>query len=107
MIDIHKTYMLEVKRTYIRDILRSLDKYTCQMITAEDGSECYLEFFHKDSRESHRFSLEDIQSTHRMTKIFIDEEPEVTLSDQVDKHCFLYQKEAQSGLKRNRQAIAE
>ena len=106
-LDHHKMYMLESKRTHVRDIMRNPNHYTCKMMTAEDGSECYLEFYNKESRESLRFSLNEFKPMHKLTTTFIETSKSVELGDRVDEHCMMYREEPKTNQKRNRQALTE
>jgi hypothetical protein len=90
MLDHHKTYMLESKRIHVKDIMRNPDLYTCKMMTAEDGSECYLEFYQKETRELSRFSLVEFQPVHRLTTTFIEGSKSIELGDRVDDKCMMY-----------------
>lgn len=107
MLDCHKTYMLESKRAHVRDIMRNPNQYTCKMLTAEDNSECYLEFYNKETRELLRFSLTEFQPTHKLTATFVETPRSIEMGSRIDNRCMMYREDTKVTLKRTRQALEE
>lgn len=106
MLDPHKTYMLESKRVHVRDIIRNPNQYTCKLMTAEDGSECYLEFYSKETKEYLRFSLAEFQPVYKLTHTFIETAKNVEIGERIDERCMMY-KEENKNLKRSRQGMED